>query len=132
MRFSKIHNMDVVSYSSSIWSIVICPIHIDLTTAKNTRNESRDYVKFLCPPCIGEFSVNMGSCNIKISENTITKFLNYSPATSKELGKKGKGWCYIGTDRGYRSCIKVNRHDDCESKKVFPTMDVCINPELRQ
>lgn len=42
------------------------------------------------------------------------------------------GYCYIGTDRGYRSCIKVNSHDDCESKKIFPTMDICINPSLRQ
>jgi len=42
------------------------------------------------------------------------------------------GYCYIGTDRGYRSCIKVNSRDQCESKKIFPTMDICINPSLRQ
>ena len=46
--------------------------------------------------------------------------------------KHKPGYCYIGTDRGYRSCIKVNMHDDCESKKIFPTMDICINPSLRQ
>jgi hypothetical protein len=42
------------------------------------------------------------------------------------------GYCYIGTDRGYRSCIKVNSADQCESKKIFPSMDICINPSLRQ
>ncbi len=46
--------------------------------------------------------------------------------------KHKPGYCYIGTDRGYRSCIKVKEYDDCESKKIFPTMDICINPSLRQ
>lgn len=41
------------------------------------------------------------------------------------------GYCYIGTDRGYRSCIKVNARDQCESNKIFPTMAICINPSLR-
>lgn len=59
---------------------------------------------------------------------------NYKETTEDDniQERKKPGYCYIGTDRGYRSCIKVNNVDDCESKKVFPTMDVCINPELRQ
>jgi hypothetical protein len=58
---------------------------------------------------------------------------NYKETTEDDniQERKKPGYCYIGTDRGYRSCIKVNKYDDCESKKVFPTMDVCINPELR-
>ena len=43
-----------------------------------------------------------------------------------------KGFCYVGTDRGYRSCIKVGKQDECESNKIFPTMEICINPSLRQ
>lgn len=46
--------------------------------------------------------------------------------------KHKPGFCYIGTDRGYRSCIKVKSNDDCESGKIFPTMDICVNPSLRQ
>lgn len=46
--------------------------------------------------------------------------------------KRKPGYCYIGTDRGYRSCIKVGKNDDCVSKKIFPTMDICINPSLRE
>jgi hypothetical protein len=42
-----------------------------------------------------------------------------------------KGYCYIGSDRGHRSCIKVDSEDDCESSKIFPTMDTCRNPSLR-
>jgi hypothetical protein len=59
---------------------------------------------------------------------------NYKESTEDDniQERKKPGYCYIGTDRGYRSCIKVNKFDDCVSKKIFPTMDVCINPELRQ
>jgi len=45
--------------------------------------------------------------------------------------KHKPGYCYIGTDRGYRSCIKVKSHDQCESSKIFPSIDICINPSLR-
>lgn len=46
--------------------------------------------------------------------------------------KKTKGYCYIGNDRGYRSCVKVNEQDNCTSGKVFPTKELCINPNIRQ
>ena len=48
---------------------------------------------------------------------------------SKGSGKSG--YCYIGEDRGFRSCIKVNEDDKCMSGQIFPTKDVCINPNLR-
>jgi hypothetical protein len=42
------------------------------------------------------------------------------------------GYCYIGTDRTYRSCVKVEEGDICMSEKIFPTKDICINPNLRK
>ena len=51
---------------------------------------------------------------------------------SKVQEQSKKGWCYIGTDRTFRSCIKVNESDKCMSGKIFPTKDICINPSLRQ
>ena len=41
------------------------------------------------------------------------------------------GFCYIGEDRGFRSCIGVGEGDSCMSGDIFPTMDMCINPNLR-
>ena len=55
-----------------------------------------------------------------------------SKAHSKIQDGHKKGYCYVGTDRGYRSCIKIGNEDECESGKIFPTMDICINPSLRQ
>lgn len=41
------------------------------------------------------------------------------------------GYCFIGEDRGFRSCIKVENADKCMSGDIFPTRDVCVNPNLR-
>ena len=42
------------------------------------------------------------------------------------------GYCYIGTDRTFRSCVKINPGEICMSNKIFPTKDICINPNLRR
>ena len=42
------------------------------------------------------------------------------------------GFCYIGEDRGFRSCIKVGEGDVCMSGNIFPTEAICINPKLRE
>ena len=42
------------------------------------------------------------------------------------------GYCYIGEDRGFRSCIKVNSTTKCMSGQVYATRAQCIDPELRQ
>lgn len=57
-------------------------------------------------------------------------------ASTDFLGKKTKGhgnagYCYIGEDRGFRSCMYVGNGDMCMSGMIYPTMDVCVNPNLR-
>jgi len=56
---------------------------------------------------------------------------NSSFASNLKKTVKG-GYCYIGTDRTFRSCVKVDPGDVCMSNKVFPTKDICINPNLRR
>lgn len=46
-------------------------------------------------------------------------------------GRGKSGWCYIGEDRGFRTCAKVGENDTCMSGEIFPTQEVCINPNLR-
>jgi len=50
----------------------------------------------------------------------------YTDATT---GKAG--WCYIGEDRGFRSCAQVGVNDKCMSGDIFPTQEICVNPSLR-
>lgn len=74
--------------------------------------------------------------NVKIQdfkEKNETKKREYEANTedNKIQENKKPGYCYIGSDRGYRSCIQVNNEDECVSKKIFPTREICINPNLR-
>jgi hypothetical protein len=51
--------------------------------------------------------------------------------TQKQQSGKS-GYCYIGEDRGFRSCVKVEAVDKCMSGQVFSRQDICINPTLRE
>ena len=42
------------------------------------------------------------------------------------------GYCYIGEDRGFRSCVPVQAGDKCMSGQVFSRQDICVNPMLRE
>ena len=56
-------------------------------------------------------------------------------ATSRTQMYRGSlkgGYCYIGEDRGFRSCIDVKHRDECMSGDIFPSKEICINPRLRQ
>lgn len=48
----------------------------------------------------------------------------------KSTGKSG--YCYIGEDRGFRNCIEVGENDKCMSGDIFPSSEICINPNLRE
>ena len=53
-------------------------------------------------------------------------------ATSRTQRTGKSGYCYIGEDRGFRSCIKVGEEDTCMSGDIFPTQAICVNPRLRK
>jgi len=57
-----------------------------------------------------------------------------SPDLSNEsdiqLAKKA-GYCYVGTLNKKRTCIEIDEHDKCMSGDIFPTRDICVNPNLR-
>jgi hypothetical protein len=53
---------------------------------------------------------------------------DYSP---HEASSSKAGWCFIGEDRGYRSCAEVGVNDKCMSGDIFPSQELCINPNLR-
>lgn len=41
------------------------------------------------------------------------------------------GWCFIGEDRGFRTCSEIGVNDQCMSGDVFPSQEICMNPNLR-
>ena len=53
--------------------------------------------------------------------------------SSTQRASSGKaGYCYIGEDRGFRSCVSVNERDTCMSGDIFPSKEICVNPSLRE
>ena len=56
---------------------------------------------------------------------------NLSEPSAASDGSAKSGWCYVGEDGGNRSCIEANDFDKCLSGNIFPSHDVCINPNLR-
>jgi hypothetical protein len=49
-----------------------------------------------------------------------------------QSGGSGKaGWCFIGEDRGFRTCSEVGENDKCMSGDIFPSQEICMNPNLR-
>ena len=80
-----------------------------------------------------------------MSNNSLNKALNTSQSSQQinndyqadeassniQSGPPKSGWCYIGEDRGFRTCAEVGPNDKCISGDIFPSQDLCVNPTLR-
>jgi hypothetical protein len=75
-------------------------------------------------------------------QSTLNKALNNSPQSSQDFqaneasssvnSSSGKaGWCFVGVDRGFRTCAEVGVNDTCMSGEIFPSQEICMNPNLR-
>jgi len=76
-----------------------------------------------------------------VNKNSLDSALSHASSdnSSMYLSRNGEanftgksGYCYVGQDRGYRSCVSVKPDDTCMSGDIFPSMDICINPSLRE
>jgi hypothetical protein len=95
------------------------------------------------PLIIRSFDIKRFELKDTSSNTTLNKALNSSQEQNQDYqaheasssvhgGISGKsGWCFIGQDRGYRSCALVNEDDICMSGDIFPSQELCINPSLR-
>jgi hypothetical protein len=71
--------------------------------------------------------------------NSLNKALNTSKQTQQKDNQQdyepheaqSSGWCYIGEERGYRTCAQVGVDDKCMSGDIFPSQEICMNPSLR-
>jgi len=73
------------------------------------------------------------SLNKALSKNKSNEDGDYEPnEAASSIHETGKaGWCFIGEDRGHRTCSKVSETDKCMSGDIFPSQQICINPSLR-
>jgi len=87
---------------------------------KNTFNEDTNQLKD---------TLNKTISTMK-NETTVQSDDSYSSIQSSKISGKA-GWCFIGEDRGIRSCMNIGPNDACMSGDIFPTNEICINPKLR-
>ena len=93
------------------------------------------------PPASSPASYQEEKSREKEKEESVKKALEYAlknqnpiaddATSSTQIPRSKSGYCYIGEDRGFRSCIEVSQDMKCMSGDIFPTMDVCVNPRLR-
>ena len=93
------------------------------------------------PPASPPASYQEETSREKQKEESVKKALEYAlknqnpvaddATSSTQIPRSKSGYCYIGEDRGFRSCIEVSQDMKCMSGDIFPTMDVCVNPRLR-
>jgi hypothetical protein len=44
------------------------------------------------------------------------------------ISSNKSNWCLVGDYAGKRGCIEIGEHDKCMSNQVFPTQQLCLNP----
>ena len=117
--------------------------------ARNIQESVTSTTNFKIKPIDITADLNANAADI-MSNNTLNKALNTSAQTRQiqhgsgeydyaadesqstiQTGGGKSGWCFIGEDRGFRSCAEVGPNDQCMSGDIFPTMDICVNPNLR-
>ncbi len=57
---------------------------------------------------------------------------NYKANNLSVNVNKKSGFCYLGTDRGVRTCVEVDDEDTCLSNEIYPSQSLCINPNLKE
>ena len=104
---------------------------LNLTPEEKSKSQSQSQGQGQGQQQLGESAESAvlakGLANLK----KMTPFPDDATSVTQSGGRSKSGYCYIGEDRGFRSCIKVGENDQCISGDIFPTMDICINPNLR-
>jgi hypothetical protein len=116
----------------------IKPIPIQPNERKTPLQNKGESVR---PPASTPASYQEETTREKQKEESVKKALEYAlknqtpvaddATSSTQIPRSKSGYCYIGEDRGFRSCIEVSQDMKCMSGDIFPTMDVCVNPRLR-
>tara|TARA_Y100000748_G_C15453624_1_gene471956 strand:- start:47 stop:565 length:519 start_codon:yes stop_codon:yes gene_type:complete len=53
---------------------------------------------------------------------------NFDNAGNSMIQKRGKtSYCYVGTDKGFRSCIEMGAENKCQSGQIFNSESACRN-----
>ena len=104
---------------------------IDEKRIKNNIDSTNNNIATNLPSKSSDKSLNIQSGSVQ--KRAVEVPVPYVDTTlSQKKDKSAKGFCFIGEDRGARSCIQAGIGDICMSGDIFPSMEICINPRLRE
>lgn len=112
---------------------------IDKSISTNVSEEPKGYAPLRKSVTNATESVNTNNAN-QIDEwqqDSLERALNDAsqrqnePLPNDSIPTGKSGWCFIGEERGIRSCSEIGVNDMCMSGDIFPTQAVCMNPNLR-
>ena len=83
------------------------------------------------PDVMSNNSLNKALNSSQSKEQSNTDYEADEASSSIQSGPPKSGWCYIGEDRGFRTCAEVGVNDKCMSGDIFPSQEICVNPNLR-
>jgi hypothetical protein len=83
------------------------------------------------PDVMSNNSLNKALNTSQSSQSPNNEYQADEASSSIQSGPPKSGWCYIGEDRGFRTCAEVGPNDKCISGDIFPSQDLCVNPNLR-
>jgi hypothetical protein len=108
-----------------------------VNTTANVTNAGLTNVQNILPtsnssPDVSQNNAINRAINTNKASASETSGYQEDDATSNiQMGAGKSGYCYIGEDRGYRSCAYVSETDKCISGEIFPSNEICVNPNLR-
>lgn len=73
----------------------------------------------------------LNTANVNSQGQNMNNYNADDATSSIQSGVQKSGWCYIGEDRGFRTCGEVGPNDKCMSGDIFPSQEICVNPNLR-
>jgi len=104
----------------------------DITPGSNSNNNPELVKKTIPQPDIMQAtSLNKALNSSKHTGQNNNDYEADESSSNIQNGAPKAGWCYIGEDRGFRSCAKVGAQDKCMSGNIFPSHEICVNPSLR-
>ena len=126
---------NVVSGTANVINAGLSSVQ-DITPNQAPSSVSSQSVKGSVPPknAVENSTLNkaLNSSSQSKEQNADYQGVESSSSVHASSTKTGKaGWCYIGEDRGYRTCAEIGVNDTCMSGDIFPSHEICINPNLR-
>jgi hypothetical protein len=125
---------NVVSTSANVVNAGLSTVQNVAETTANTSLKTQPIKNtFQQPDITANNTLNkaLNTATINSQGQNMNNYNADDTTSSIQTGAQKSGWCYIGEDRGFRTCAEVGPNDTCMSGDIFPSQEICINPNLR-